>query len=268
MNIRKQLARTYAGERDPWERVQEYHRTMEYASYHPDKGSSAVSNALNLPRSRIRPWLDGSKPDPVHAIQTAESIGWLEIEYSSSIFAGLNVLVASIFSAGSIRTDAFVPSITVDTNNDLERLQCAFQLVGVDHDTVHSSTSNRAIEIRPTEHASVLGRVLVALGAPAGDKNRASDLSLPEYLNDAPLGIRLDFASTYVRNRATPTTDRPNHPLVIREERSASYTEELRAFFSSIVGDRDYIRGGRGSATTYITPEAAEILDTEPTFGL
>lgn len=75
--VARALADTYRGgyAPDPWERVTEYQRVLEYTAEHPNKGSSAVASALELPRGRIRPWMDGARPDPVCAIQTAEEHG-------------------------------------------------------------------------------------------------------------------------------------------------------------------------------------------------
>jgi len=47
----------------------------------PELGSSALATRLKLPRSRIRPWLEGSVPDPVRAIERATAYGWLNAEY-------------------------------------------------------------------------------------------------------------------------------------------------------------------------------------------
>ncbi len=95
---RRALARTYDGGayEDGWAAVLDYQAVMRYASEHPTKGSYAVSSALEIPRSRIRPWIDGdSRPDAVRALEAAEKYGWLEAP---------TVIRSSSFSIRSPRT--------------------------------------------------------------------------------------------------------------------------------------------------------------------
>lgn len=65
----KRLARTYDGGYydDAWTVVEQYRQVMAYSSRHPNMGSGAIASRLNLPRPRVRPWLDGAVPDPVRA---------------------------------------------------------------------------------------------------------------------------------------------------------------------------------------------------------
>ncbi len=53
----RDLARTYntPAYEDPYTAVMDYEAVMRYASEHPNKGSSAISTALEIPRGRIRP---------------------------------------------------------------------------------------------------------------------------------------------------------------------------------------------------------------------
>jgi len=241
--IAKALARTYGSDRDGWERVEEYQRVLEYTGTHPNKGSAAVSSALELPRERIRPWVDGdARPDPARGVQTAEELGWLDLAWEQPPFTGLNVLVAWIFSGGSLNRNV-VPYFALGDAGAHERLDEAFADLGIEYELLREDASNRATEARPAEAASVLGRLLHALGAPLGTKNRETDLSLPTYLDDAPYPIRLAFARTYVQNRQTPRPDRPNTPIQIAEERSPAYRQELIAFLADVVGVEMWIRG-------------------------
>ena len=75
-----ELARTYdlPSYIDPWDLIRDYQRVIEYTGANPNKGSTAVANALNHLRLCIRPWLDGSVPDAVRGIQFAERKDWLK----------------------------------------------------------------------------------------------------------------------------------------------------------------------------------------------
>jgi hypothetical protein len=60
-----------------WEIVQQHQQVIEYAADHPTLGSGAIANHLELPRGRIRPWIDDedpSVPDVVRGLRTAEEL--------------------------------------------------------------------------------------------------------------------------------------------------------------------------------------------------
>jgi hypothetical protein len=80
------LAQTYGGDRDGRTHVDESQQVQEYAAANPNAGSSAVASALNLPRGRVRPWLDGTGPDPAHAVATAERHDWLDAQPGDRTF--------------------------------------------------------------------------------------------------------------------------------------------------------------------------------------
>lgn len=259
-------ANTYGGDRDPWVRVEEYQRVIKYAAEYPSKKSAAVASALDLPRSRIRLWVDSDgMPDPMRGIQVCESHGWFDIEYATPPFTGLNVLVAWTFSGGSIN-QSFVPYFTIEHGHS-DILTTAFDHVGVGYTTLREDSDGRATEIRPAEDASALGRLLVALGAPRGEKNSDARLTLPQYLDDAPFVTRLDFARTYLHNRGVVRTDRENQPIQFREERSDQYRTELHSFLRAVTGDMEYVRGNSDAKTTFLSPRGAGLLCETPLFG-
>lgn len=268
--ITKAFARTYAtpSYEDPWKAVEDYYRVLEYSAAHPNEGSSAVSTAVELPRGRIRPWMDdGSRPDPVRGIETLEARGWLDLDWDEPPFTTLNALVAWIFSGGSIDAQSFVPTFAIESGPVDFVLEEAFTQLDVEFSVVRRNDEKRATEYRPSTDASVLGRLLYVLGAPLGEKTADSDLSLPSYLDGAPRSVRLDFARVYVRNRGVERPDRPNRPVTFREERSKEYLREFRDFLVDVVGTEAWIRGSADSQTTFLTPQAAELLFEEPTLG-
>lgn len=239
------LARTYdpPSYADPWVSVEDYRRVMAYSSRHPSKGSSAIASALDLPRGRIRPWLDGSAPDAVRAIDTAREHGWVELEYDDPAFTALNTLVANVFSGGSITTENYAPSFALNHHGEESHVIDALELAGVDYQVV-ADREGRADEARPSEDASVLGRVLAVLGAPAGPKT-GQDLSLPTYLEGAPASVREQFVYAYLENRAVEHERKAT--LTLREERNRDYLEGLAALIDDVagggveIGERDII---------------------------
>lgn len=255
------LARTYShpSYADPWDCVQDYQRVLEYTGARTDLGSTAVASALDLPRSRIRPWMDGARPDCVRAIQVAESREWLSNDMESPVFRGLTVFLAWIFSGGSLNSDWYVPYFVVNDDDDAEVLYRAAELVDVELDMTRSASSHRARELRPVEHASVLGRVLFLLGGPVGEKNPDSNVSLPSFLPGATEIVRREFASIYVSNRGTVLKDR-HDAIRIREERSRRYLRSIARFFSEVTGGET----SRHEKNIYLHPGTAKSIDGWP----
>ncbi|WP_440767496.1 hypothetical protein [Natronorubrum sp. DTA7] len=251
------LARTYntPAYADPFDAVEDYRRVAKYASKHPNKGSSAVASALELPRSRIRLWVDGDgRPDAVRAIDAAREYGWLECTYGSPEFTALNTLVSNVFSGGSIAERDYRPSFALNHRGEDSHVIDALELAGVDYQVV-GDRDGRADEARPTEHGTVLGRVLSVLGAPVGPK-ADQHLTLPPYLDDAPTDVREQFVYSYLENRTIEHEGKDT--LHIQEVRNRSYLEELSRLIESVAG------GGvtLGERHIVISADAARALGT------
>ena len=254
----KALARTYdpPSVADAYDLVEQYREVIEYAARHPNRGSSAIANRLDLPRSRIRPWLDNenpSRPDPMRAIRQVDPLEWLRVPPESDVARGLVTLVAWIYSGGSIDADRYVPQFAVDSAADVDRLFAAGELVGIEFVELDRRDTGQGREFKPAEHASLLGRLLSTLDAPVGEKARATDIRLPAVLDDANDDLRVAFAGTYVLNRAT-RGDRPSSFLAIREERPAGYLDELARFLRDVAGT-GVVR--RSENNVYLDGEAA-----------
>lgn len=230
------LARTYDGGAytDPWDAVEDYRRVLEYTSRHPDEGSTAVSSALELPRGRIRPWMDGSAPDSVRGIETAREYGWIDATYGDPEFTALNSLVANVFSGGSIAERNYSPSFTLNHRGEVSHVVDALELAGVDYRIV-DDREDRADEARPTTDGTVLGRVLAVLGAPVGPKGQQR-LSLPAYLDDAPHETKEMFVYCYLENRAVEYEEKAT--LRVAEDRNKSYLLELAALIHEVSDGR------------------------------
>lgn len=257
--IAKALANTYTGERTGWERVQEYHRVMGYVADHPSQKSAAIASALDLPRSRIRAWVDGDgKPDPVHALEAAEANRWLDLTWHDPPFTTFNRLTAWVFAGGSINTQ-FVPSFSATDQPEQRRIEDHFDTLELDYRIVNDDTTARATEYVPKDHSPLLGRLLVVLGAPQGTKNKAVEITLPEYLWNAPESVQLGFAQTYVFLRGAKQPERPNWPIAISEQRSPEFKQELRELLVDLVG-ADGVSGSTTASSLYLAPDTAERL--------
>ncbi|SDQ63607.1 hypothetical protein [Natronobacterium texcoconense] len=250
----RELARTYDSQSysDAYTAVEDYRRVTQYASEHPDERSTAISSALTLPRGRVRPWLEGSKPDPVRAIDTAREYGWLECTDDDPEFRGLNVLVANVFSGGSIDARFYQPSFSIDGEGN-DRVFDALERAGVDYRVV-DGRSGRTDEVRPADDASILGRVLAVLGAPTGPK-ADQHLTLPAYLEGAPDEIREAFADAYLENRAIGHEDKDT--LHLQERRNRGYLADLADLLDDVADGGVALR----EQHIVITADASRRLD-------
>lgn len=230
------LARTYSDRvyLDPWEKVLDYRRVQAYAAEHPKHGRTRVGRALDLPPSRVRGWINGGMPDPVHGIQTAIDYGWLDPDPDGDIAAALVELLAHVLAGGSITHQTFVPAVTTGRRIDSDDVRTAFDRVGVDTVTRHRDTDGRATEILPATDASVLGRCLVTMGAPAGEKVHADEF--PSVIWEVPAAVRESFARIYVAHRATVFENK--RTMAIPEERSLTYLKGLRDLLADATGER------------------------------
>lgn len=276
----KDLARTYNSRAygDSWEFVEDYWRVMDYATRRPELGSQALTSRLDLPRSRICPWVrdpDGdqppARPDAVRGIQTAESHSWIPVHYDTDAFPALNRAVAWIFSGGSIDTTWYVPLFTIGGDAMLDDLTTLLKQLGVGYSVSREieggTAQGRAAEYRPARDASVLGRLLALLGAPVGAKNTTASIELPAYLDDAPDSIREEFVAVYLRNRGTWHQD--SRIIKFREERSKSY---LRAdgewTFTNAISDEGDFDNGADADAEVVTGEEDVVITHDPSSSI
>lgn len=224
----REFVRTYdlSNNLDPWEHVQQYREVIEFAAAHPDVGSSAMSNRLGIPRGRLRGWINDEDPvipDCVRGLHQAQNRGWIRVDPDSDTFDGLNILVASVFSGGSIGSQYYSPLFSIGDRTERELLERACSDAGVTYVIHRENISDRATELRPTRDASVLGRVLSVLGAPTGEK-AVDDITLPDYLDHVGTKHRREFARAYVITRGS---EMQYGRIGFREERNEEYLNSL-----------------------------------------
>ncbi|MFP9059630.1 hypothetical protein ACLI4R_03750 [Natrialbaceae archaeon A-chndr2] len=230
------LARTFDGGAypDAWEAVQQYREATQYASKHGVK-SGATASALELPRSRLRTWIDdGGKPDAVRCLETAREKGWLNVTYDDSQFAALNALVANVFSGGSIAESNYGVSFSLNHRAEESHVIDALELANVDYSIIRAEEQGRATEARPSAHGTVLGRVLTTLGAPLGPK-ASQRLEVPAYLEGAPDDVKRLFVVCYLENRASEFEGKST--LQVHEDRNQSYLEDMASLIEAVAGE-------------------------------
>ncbi|TKX80273.1 hypothetical protein [Halorubrum sp. SD626R] len=247
----RSIARTYSDRvyPDPWEKVEDYQRVQAYAAEHPNAGRTAVGTALELPAGRVRSWLNGGRPDPVRGIKTASANGWLEP--ACDMAGALVELLAHVLAGGSIN-ETFVPAITIGRRVDHDAIEDAFTAVGVDTYRRHADSDGRATELYPATDASVLGRCLVAMGAPHGAKTSLD--AVPTVVWESPESIRRRFVETYVAHRGAYLEGKAT--TRIQEERPTSYLKDLH----ELIGECVEGNISRGERALTISADAAREL--------
>jgi hypothetical protein len=252
------LARTYGS--DAPERVGEYRRVREYAAEHPGAGSSAIASALELPRGRIRPWIEhDARPDAVRAIETADDLGWFDAAPGTDLFRALVRCHAWIFAGGSIAADTYRPTFCVGGGDPGELLRSDLETIGLESYRQRSEQPTRGTEVCPAENGVILGRFLAGcLDAPVGTKNEATPERVPHWLRRASTAVTRTWSQTYVTVRGVVRNDR-EQALQLREERSERYLETLRGVLRSSVETPEAIRR-HGDSTVFVRQPAASAL--------
>jgi hypothetical protein len=240
---------------DPWEKVLDYRRVREYAAEHPDAGRTRVGRALGLPSGRVRGWLKDSVPDPVRGIDVAIDRGWLDPDPAGEIAAALVELLAHVLAGGSITARNHFPRVAPGERVGAEEIRDAFERVGVGTRTRNADAPDRASEIVPTCDGTVLGRCLVTMGAPTGEKTTLG--RLPAVVWDVLRSVRRSFAQIYVRHRGLRYPDKSTTQVQVK--RPESFIAELRDLLDDVL---DEPIGGAHTRLT-ISADAARELGVE-----
>lgn len=251
------LARTYRSSYDDtYEALLDYRRVQSYQQSHPDAGSYAVANALELPRGRIRGWLDETMPDALKGVRRAEELGWFDIDPTdpdSPLLEAFIRLLAGIYAGGSIRSSGWTPHWT--TNDPINRIKQALDTLGLEYREIHTQDAQRATELVPRNDGSLLGRSLSVLGSPTQSKNKSTIDALPTYLFELPVEIRREFVGIYIAYRQSG--DR--RTISLQEVRADSYHRDLANLISSVIDEPDSVTvGERG---IYISGKVRDDLD-------
>lgn len=254
--VERGLARTYdhPSYEDPWEVVNDYQRVQTYAARHPDAGSYAVARALDLPRSRVRPWMNESMPDPMRALDTCWTRGWLADDWEDPEATAWAVLIAAVLAGGSVSSDYFVPRWVVDNSDERAILRGAAEPLGIRF----TELCENPLEVGPANDGAVLGRLLVTLGCPSGHKTPDSVTNIPDWFDTAPDSVQLQAVRTYTTFR---DTDAVSH-IQISETRNTVYRQQLGEVLKSVVASPDDVR--TNTWPIRIIGEAAEELRPLP----
>jgi hypothetical protein len=234
--VEKRLARSYEHPSydDPYDVVIDYRRVQRAAANHPNKGSTALANIVELPRGRIRGWIDDEAdrmPDAVRGINVAHNKGW--VAPNDETARALSALAGHILGGGSITTQNFVPNVSEGRRVSVSAIQNAFRSVGVQSGRRHAEDKTRATEVIPTEHASILGRTLVAWGCPVG--SRSNMTSVPEILDAVASRGRVAFLEAYILHRAVNYEQKATSRL--QGQQPAGFHQAIAELIQTVTGE-------------------------------
>lgn len=257
--LQQSLAQTYnhPSYEDPYDAVRDYRRVQQAAATNPEKSSYALADELDLPRSRIRGWIDeesDTMPDAARAIEIAHNMGWIEPHDDRAL--PLAALAGHLLAGGSIAQSTYVPSICEGRRVSTIEIERAFQAVGVRPTRRHEQSDNRATEVYPAEHASVLGRTLSAWGCPVGGRNDIrSPPKLIVTLGDAG---RKMFLESYVSHRAVTFDSKATCRL--QGEQPESFHEAIAKLIMKSTGE-SVSYGSRGVTVSAAAMQALEFAE-------
>lgn len=265
--VRAAVVATYgtASETDTATLVAQYERVRDYCATHPQQGSGAVASALDLPRGRIRSWVDGDgRPDAVRGLDRLTARGWLHLAWDATELRALAGLVAWVVAGGAVGASAWQPSFSVadGTAGDLRRLGA---VLGIDWEQRHSAREQQGTYWVPDDDGGPLGRLLAVLGAPVG---RAPGPDLPTWTvrDDCPRALRLDLARIIVRQRGTVRDDLSTMPIQLRLTKPGRRQAVVELLDGLLADGPGEVRTDDG-AHVRLDARAAEVLGTPPALG-
>lgn len=239
------------------ELVADYREFEEYYDEHPDESAYKISQALDQPRSRLREWVDGARPDALHALDEMRDRGWLS-DMPSPETRALNQLVARVLTAGYVVRTEYTPAFMLHDDETLPALAGLFDTLGFEH-TLVDEDDHRPEEVRVKGNAQLLGRALVAAGGARG-RDRTNVIEAPSYLNYATTDMRREFLWVWILERGAEVEgDDWELAVELHANRAASFVDDMATLFGQEAGASQVERVGR---VIYLTETGvARIVD-------
>lgn len=253
------LARTYnhPSYDDPYEAVQDYNRVIEAAAKNPNKGSTALSRVVDLPRGRIRAWVDDDgMPDAARGVMLAQRHGWIDPD--TDMGEALAALTGHLLGGGSIAKKNYVPSVAAGRRVSAVEIEDVFRDVGVRPTRRHEDLESRATEVLPATHGSVLGRTLAAWGCPVG--GRAAIRTIPAIVDHAGQAGPAVFLAAYIRHRAVNYPDKATSRL--HGQQPVAFHQAVAKLITRVTGEHASA-GDRGVTVSAAAMRALDLAEVE-----
>lgn len=221
---------------DSWTFTHRFREARAMVDSHEDVSLSHISAQVDLPASSLAKWFfddEEMAPSLIEDLETAKKMGWIAMSPHSTVFRGFNVLVGSVFALGTIDATTYEPRFAVRSPRDIDRVAWAITHIGVKYRMARDSEHERARALIPRKYGTIIGRVLVTMGAPTNDDDVAEG-GLPSYLFRVSKEHQLAFAKTFVESH--PRVVSANEAIRIQESRTSDFLDDLTRFLEDVSG--------------------------------
>lgn len=130
--------------------------------------------------------------------------------------------------------------VTSDDRDEIQALRSYARAADIQLEST-GTDDNRPLEWRPTEDASILGRVLHTWTGVKGVKTKFES-RFPHYPQYAPHHVTLEFCKVYVQQRGSDAHHFPNFTQ-LKAERNALFRESIIESLQRVVSDPDLVTG-------------------------
>lgn len=251
------FAQTYepTGDTDPDELLRDYYAVRGYVDTHSDASNADAERALDVPAHRVRAWRDGQVPDVVTGYRRALDRGWFTGDADVPVGRSLALLVTAVIACGWLTTRPR-PGWSPATPSADAAIWDAIRTLALDprRGTV---ADDRPMEITVGDGSTILGRALLALGAPQGEKTAETVPPLPDSILEAGDRTRRACAEVYLLERATGTGDKDTVSVPM-QNRSEAFRRSVANLLRSLT-DADITVG----ETLTVSAAAARDLDLD-----
>lgn len=149
------------------------------------------------------------KPTEVQTLEKLKALNILPLKYGTKEAELLSKLVAFIFGDGHLDYEKagdyrskYPCSVFIAERVDLEKIKSDLLSIGIKINArIKDATSTNKIQVLQVRN-SILNRLLIALGAPIGDKV-ANNFSIPRWILKEDKNIKRAFLSTYFGNECS-----------------------------------------------------------------
>jgi len=172
----KNILETYP--KSSQEIVKQYYKVLELRKSGKRIGSLTISRKLKVPQSRIKNWIyENKKPEPLHILETLKENNLipLVLDENDEKFLFLVRLCAFSFGDGHIehkKNGNITRFLFYGKKEDLEVIRRELKIFCKLNSIVEKNAHNKnGYRIKPSGNGgAALARLLVAMGAPIGDK--------------------------------------------------------------------------------------------------
>jgi len=179
-------------------RIKNYLKVLE--ERRNNKSMNEIAMKLHIPKSTVFHWLHGRKPKIYKTVEKLKKLGLLPLYAKNPKTKVISRLIGHIFGDGSLghqqismgREEFPVSSFMGTVIKDIEEIRNDIR--GLEFTVNKNRFHNNKFSF--VSHDSTFNRLLIALGAPTGDKVLSSQ-TMPSWILNGSKEIKKEFISSY-----------------------------------------------------------------------